>query len=129
MFRHKFFITYTCSWVILIIVGISLNKIEILKNSVILKLLILSFSVALVLWFLNKQIPNMNTKHVPKAKIVLIIIAFEIGYVILRGLIPDEIIPHTKIMGLFLRYLYSLIIISILLKDTKDNGCKKGEDT
>lgn len=129
MFRHKFFLEYTCSWIVLIIVSISLDKIEILKNSIILKLIILSLFIAIILWLLNKQMPKINTKQIPKVKIVLIIIVFEVIYAILRGMIPDEIIPHTKITELLLRYLYSLIVISILLKTTKDDGYTNGEDT
>lgn len=129
MFRHKFFLEYTCSWIVLIIVSISLDKIEILKNSIILKLIILSLFIAIILWLLNKQMPKINTKQIPKVKIVLIIIVFEVIYAILRGTIPDEIIPHTKIMELLLRYLYSLLVIFILLKTTKDDGYTNGEGT
>lgn len=129
MFRHKFFLEYTCSWIVLIIVSISLDKIEILKNSIILKLIILSLFIAIILWLLNKQMPKINTKQIPKVKIVLIIIVFEVIYAILRGMIPDEIIPHTKIMELLLRYLYSLLVIFILLKTTKDDGYTNGEGT
>lgn len=93
------------------------------------QLIILSLFIAIILWLLNKQMPKINTKQIPKVKIVLIIIVFEVIYAILRGMIPDEIIPHTKITELLLRYLYSLIVISILLKTTKDDGYTNGEDT
>jgi hypothetical protein len=128
MLRRKFFIAYTCSWVILIIIGISLNNINIIKNFIILKFLIFSIAIATLSWFLYKQIPKINNINVPREKIALIIFAFEAGYMFLRGMIPDEALPHTQIMGLLLRYLYSLIILSILFKATKADDCKNGEN-
>ena len=117
IFRQKFFISYTCSWIILLIIGISVNNIEILNNSIILRFLILSISFIAVLWFLYKQLPEINIKSVTSTKSALMIIGFEVGYTILRGMIPEEVLPQTPIIGLVLRYLYYLIIFSILFKN------------
>lgn len=116
-----FFIVYTCSWIILIIVVISLDKIKFLESSIILRLLIISLSIAILVWILNKKMPKINAINLPRGKIALIIIAFEAFYIVLRGMIPDEVIPNNKIIGLFLRYIYSLIVINILLKAAKDD--------
>lgn len=119
MLPLRFFISYTCSWIIFIIVGMGLDKIELISNSILLKILILMITIFAISKFLFKQLPKLNMDKIPKLKLILFIFAFELGYIILRGLIPDEILPHTQVIGFILRYLYSLIIISILFKTKK----------
>lgn len=119
MLSTKFFISYTFCWVIFLTIGISLNKIESLNNALIIKLIILSTTIAAISIFLFKQLPKINITKVTKTKLIVIILGFEIGYIILRGLIPDQVLPHTLIIGSSLRYLYTLIILSILIKTKK----------
>lgn len=122
---QKFLISYTCSWLFLITISISVNNIEIINNSTILRFLIQFISIIAVFWFLYKQIPEINIKSVSRRKSALMIIGFEVGYIVLRGMIPDEVLPHTQIIGLVLRYLYYLIIFSILIKNIKGDESKE----
>lgn len=121
MLPLRFFISYTCSWIIFIVIGLGLDKIEIISNSILLKLLILMITIFVLSKFLFKQLPKISLDNVSKSKFIGIIIAFEVGYMILRGLIPDQVLPHTQVIGFILRYLYSLIILSILFKTKKSN--------
>lgn len=116
MLPLRFFISYTCSWVIFILIGMGLDQMELLNNSIFLKILILMITIFVLSKFLFKQLPKTSLNNVSKSKFICIIIAFEVGYIILRGLIPDQVLPHTQVIGFILRYLYSLIILSIWFK-------------
>ncbi len=119
MLPLRFFISYTSSWIVFILIGLGLNKIEIISNSILIKLSILMITIFVLSKFLFKQLPKTNIDNVSKSKFIFIIIAFEVGYIILRGLIPDQVLPHTLVIGFILRYLYSVIILSILFKTKK----------
>lgn len=126
MFRHKFFIPYTLSWIIILIIAIGIDYIEPIKNSVILTFLALIVTLAVVLRFLIKRMPKLNKKTIPRGKVVLIVVGFEVGYFLLRGMIPDQVLPYTKITGFVLRYVYFLIILSILFRtiEQKDESAE-----
>lgn len=92
MLPLKFFISYTSSWIVIILIGLGLNKIEIISNSILIKLSILMITIFVLSKFLFKQLPKTNLDNVSKSKFIFIIIAFEVGYIILRGLIPDQMV-------------------------------------
>lgn len=119
MTKINFFIFYKFSWVILILVGTSINKIEILNDSTIVKIMIMLATTVCLLWVLYRQLPKQEHKNSKKSKIVVCIIAIEVLYAMFRGLIPEEIIPNSLFIHISLRYVYSLVILLILLTPSK----------
>ncbi|ETA80039.1 hypothetical protein [Youngiibacter fragilis] len=127
MFGKRFFITYTLVWIITGILLLSVEKIDWAGNSIVIRYLAIPAIVITMAVYAVRQMPDISGAKVKRSSIAFMIIGSSVAYTLLRGMIPDGMLPDSVLVELFLKYLYSLALIHILLRTTLADGNRRTE--
>jgi hypothetical protein len=116
MLGKRFIWIYSLVWVFTGILLVAADTVDWLKDSLVLRYLAIPAIVIAMAFYVVKQIPGVNDVKVSRPKITIFIIGSSVVFTLIRGMVPDGILPDSILVELFIKYLYSLALLHIILK-------------
>jgi hypothetical protein len=107
---------------ILSLLGVSIASV-IFKKFNIAKILFVAATIPFVIQTTKNS--RLRSGECSKTKIFLMFIFLEVGYILLRGFIPDQWLLHTKFNNLFLRYVYYVFTIPFVTSNIQFKNHEK----
>lgn len=122
MIWKRFFFIYTLVWVMTGILLIAVDKVDWIRDSILMRYILIPSVIAALAVYAVKQLPEISDVRVKRSRIAAIVIGSSVVYTLLRGMVPDGVLPDSVLVELFLKYLYSLALLYVIFRTYASEG-------
>lgn len=116
MIGKRFFWIYSLVWAITGILLNAVDTVDWIRDSIVIRYILIPSVIIALAFYAVRQIPDISDVKAKRSRIAALVIGSSVVYTLLRGMIPDGILPDSVLVELFLKYLYSLALLYFILR-------------